>query len=220
MASSDWLDVNALAAAIVHGSEGEPRILVGIDGPGGSGKSTLAAALAECLDEARVVHVDDFYLPSKEHGTRAGQVGALFDLPRLADQVVIPAAAGSARYQRYDWDTDTLADWIEIPDRVPVIVEGVYSLHQPLRAAYTYTVFCHADHGTRLARGVARDGEEARATWADEWMPAEDAYLHHEDPAGFAQLVIDSSTASDNNQPLYRIIHWKDPVQRLPSIHA
>src|SRR5207249_2725946 len=105
-----------LAAAVVRAAADRPRILVGIDGPGAAGKSTLAGLLAGHLPGAAVVHVDDFYLPAALRESRAGEVGALFDLPRLARQVVLPAAAGSAlRYQRYDWESDVLADWVEVP---------------------------------------------------------------------------------------------------------
>lgn len=92
---------------------GRPRILIGIDGPGASGKSTLAGLLATVLEGSAVVHVDDFYLPSADRNSRAGQVGAQFDLPRLATQVVEPAAAGRGfRYQRYGLldDCDSFVD--------------------------------------------------------------------------------------------------------------
>lgn len=64
-----------------------------------------------------------------------------------------------------------------MPAGATVIVEGVYCLELRLRASYTTTMFCQATAALRLARGVARDGEAARARWVHEWMPAEDEYV-------------------------------------------
>jgi uridine kinase len=208
------LTVPDLAAAIVRRAVGRPRILVGIDGPGASGKTTLAGQLAAMLAGSAVVHVDDFYLPSADRDRRAGQVGALFDLPRLATQVVEPAAAGrELRYQRYDWDTDSLADWLGAPAEVPVIVEGVYCLNQAIRDAYTFTVFCHANPQVRLRRGLERDGHDASARWLDEWMPAEDRYLAAEGPDAFADLVLDSSLGERSAPIRYTICRWSEATR-------
>src|SRR4051794_14963400 len=146
MTETPEFDPRRITAAITRRAAGRPRTLVGIDGPGAAGKSTLAGLLRAGLEPAAVVQVDDFYLPSAVRGSRAGEIGALFDLPRLASQVVLPAAAGCAfRYQRYDWDTDTLTDWVEVPAAGPVIIEGVYCLQRQFRDAYTFAIFCQAD---------------------------------------------------------------------------
>ncbi len=169
--------------------------MVGIDGPGAAGKSTVADLLAARLRDAVVVNVDDFYLPSDVRDLRAGHVGSEFDLPRLGQQVLRPASTGGhVRYQRYDWGTDSLAEWVDVPDGVPLVVEGVYCLERALRDAYTFTVFCRADAAVRLRRGLDRDGEGARAVWVEQWMPAEDAYVAEQRPDQFADVVLDSST--------------------------
>jgi ABC-type uncharacterized transport system YnjBCD ATPase subunit len=90
------VDFAALAALIARRTGDRGRILVGIDGPGASGKSTFSSLLARQLADACVVQVDDFYLPSSERESRRGEVGALFDLPRLHEQVVSPARSGAA----------------------------------------------------------------------------------------------------------------------------
>ncbi|MGN9908684.1 uridine kinase family protein [Phytohabitans sp. LJ34] len=194
MVNSAVLDINALAEDVRRRGQGRPRILVGIDGPGASGKSTLAAAFAVAIPGAVIVHVDDFYLPSKDQGSRVGEIASHFDWPRLTEQVIRPASTGAAvRYQRYDWNEDELAEWIEVPAGRPIIIEGVYCLEETLRDRYTYTIFCQADPRTRLGRGLERDGEEARSMWVDEWMPAEDEYIATQHPAHHADLVVDSS---------------------------
>jgi len=108
--------------------------------------------------------------------------------------VLRPGARGRpGRYQRYDWPTDRLAEWIEVPATGVLIAEGVYCLRPTLREYYSYRIFCVAHRATRLRRGLDRDGEVARSRWEDEWMPAEDRYLSTEDPAGAADLVVDTS---------------------------
>ncbi|GAA3849086.1 AAA family ATPase [Saccharothrix violaceirubra] len=160
------------------------RVVVGIDGPGAAGKSTLAAALAAELG-AVVVHTDDFHLPSAE------RVGNGYDLARLRVEVFEPAAVGkTTRYRRYDWPDDRLADWVQLPGDVPLVVEGVYSTSSAVRGFCTTTVFCRASPEVRLSRGLARDGEAARSRWVDEWMPAEDRYFAAERVEEAADVVV------------------------------
>jgi cytidylate kinase len=59
------------------------------------------------------------------------------------------------------------------------------------RDAYDLRVWIEAPYEIRLARGVARDGKEARRTWTDVWMPSEDAYVERDDPVSAADVVLD-----------------------------
>ncbi|MHA6761482.1 uridine kinase family protein [Streptacidiphilus sp. PAMC 29251] len=200
------LDELALRISRTAGALGR-AVLVGIDGPGASGKSTLADLLAERLLDARVVHVDDFYRPSAERPLNSEAIAAAFDLDRLDAEVLKPAAVGDdVRYQRYDWDQDRLAEWTGIPAGTPLIVEGVHSLHSHLRSAYTFGIFCDAERGVRLSRGLARDGEESRGLWEDEWMPAEDCYLAAEQPQRHADLVLSGSGGHAAGAPAYTVL--------------
>ena len=72
-----------------------------------------------------------------------------------------------------------------------MIVEGVCALHRMFRDAYDVRVWVDAPYETRLARGVARDGEAARSTWVERWMPMEDRYVERDDPVACADLVVD-----------------------------
>ena len=140
---------------------------VGIDGPGASGKSTLAAGLAEVLPEAVLVEGDDFYRPESDTNRSEIEVAGLFDLSRLASQVLIPHTEGRVlQYQRYDWESGSLGDWATGASGAPLIVEGVYSTHPILRDFY------------------------------DVWMPAEDRYIAEQAPQNHAHLVLDRSGAT------------------------
>ncbi len=167
---------------------------IGIDGPGASGKSTLAAGLAETLPRAVLVEGDDFYRPESDAGRSGSAVGGLFDLPRLVSQVLLPHSQGEEIcYQRFNWDTGVLGGWISRPGGTPLIVDGVYSTHETLRDFYDLRIWVNAPRAIRLARGVQRDGEEARSRWVDVWMPAEDRYIADQAPQNHAHLVLDGS---------------------------
>jgi uridine kinase len=169
--------------------------IVGIDGCGGAGKSRLATkvrvTLASRDRDISIVHMDDFYLPSALRNGTLGlnAVGSAFDWQRLRDQVLVPLTAGQpARYQRYDWPTDALAEWQNVPNGI-VIVEGVYSTRLELEPYYDLTVWVECPRPVRLARGIERDGEAARRKWEDEWMPAEDRYVKEQSPHTRADMV-------------------------------
>ena len=156
------------------------RVLA-IDGGGGAGKSTLAALLAEALGGVPVVHTDDF----------ASWDNPLDWWPRLVEQVLEPLSRGIApRYQRYDWPTERLAEWITLDPPPPaLILEGVSACRLAFDPYLAYRIWVETPRDIRLARGLERDGEDSSDLW-DDWMADEDAYATREDPRGRADLVV------------------------------
>ncbi|HEY8302132.1 MAG TPA: hypothetical protein VIG48_09545 [Jatrophihabitans sp.] len=158
---------------------------IGIDGHGGAGKSSLAARIAAALPGAVVVHADDFAAPSVPE----------WDFARFNAQVVQPLlAARPAHYQRWDWRTDTGAEWHDIPVGVAVIVEGVSSTRREVAAPWDLTVWVDTSEDVRLARALDRDGPDLMATWREVWIPSENAYVARERPQERVDLVV-SGTA-------------------------
>ncbi|HET7482396.1 MAG TPA: AAA family ATPase [Actinomycetota bacterium] len=157
-------------------------VLVAIDGRGGAGKTHLADRLAAAFG-GWVVHIDDFGRPGYPYDE--------WDWDRLRDDVIRPLRDGRvARYQRYDWRDDRLAEWHEVAPAGVVIVEGVSSTRERLGHPWDVTVWVEAPRELRLDRGVARDGEAMRATWVEEWMPQEDRYVEREHPRDRADFVV------------------------------
>ena len=74
-----------------------------------------------------------------------------------------------------------------------VVVEGVCALHVLFRDAYDLRVWVDAPRELRLARGIARDGEDAREVWEKQWMPSEDRYVERDDPISAADMIVDGS---------------------------
>lgn len=154
---------------------------VGVDGYGASGKTTFAARLHAALPDAVVVHVDDF--------ARPGVPG--WERDRFLDQVVRPLVAGRpARYQVWDWATDSGGEWIDVPPGQTMIIEGVSSTDTRLGVDWDVTVWVEAPLDTRLARALERDGAAMMPTWLHEWIPSEDAYVAAQRPDLRADLVV------------------------------
>jgi uridine kinase len=177
--------------------------LVGIDGLGGSGKSILADKIRQQLEAAHLTVVtvrnDDFYLPSASRDQLPAHlkpVGGDFDWMRLRDQVLVPLKSSQlAKYARYDWPSDRLAEEHEIQPRGIVLVEGVYSTREVLRDLFDFRIWVNCPRELRLRRGLARDGHAARSRWVDDWMPAEDRYYDEQRPHTFAHAVVNGAAA-------------------------
>jgi uridine kinase len=166
--------------------------LVCIEGLGGAGKTTLARALAAHRSDITLVHGDDFYGPEERDWrswTPRQGYERYFDHQRVERQLLRPLKAGQqARFQRYDWDNNTLADWVTVEPQGIVLVEGVYLLRRELRSYWDLTVYVDAPRDLRQNRLHAR-GENDEG-WIQRWAAAEDYYEQVEQPAQAADLVV------------------------------
>ena len=153
-------------------------VLVGIGGRGGAGKTSLAHA----IPDAEIVSTDEFW------------DGREFDLGRLRREVFDPlVAGGTARFASFDWAAQTARGERVVEAHGVVVVEGVCALHRMFREDYALRVWVETPREARLARGIARDGEGARATWEEIWMPMEDRYVERDDPTAAADLIVDGT---------------------------
>jgi uridine kinase len=190
-----------IAPALVALHTTDKTVLVAVDGAGGSGKSVFAESLWTKLNAFRVpacvVHVDDFYLPSTRRprgGPLEKPIGSNFDWPRLRDQVLEPLRRGqTARYDRYDWVADAMANTHEVLPGQVVIVEGIYSSRRELAPLYKMRVWVECPRELRLSRGLKRDGETARGRWEDDWMPCEDRYIREHRPQEYADATVNGA---------------------------
>lgn len=178
---TEWADrVTALArrSAAVNGIR-----IIGIDGPSGSGKSTLARAVALQLD-CPVIELDDFV----SWGDLSGW------WPRFDEQVLTPLLAGSdAHYQRRDWAGDefgaSLGEWRTVPWHPLVVVEGVTATRRESVGRLSLAVWVEAPDDLRLARGLARDGDDHRKLWED-WMPREAEFFATDRTRARADVIV------------------------------
>lgn len=153
--------------------------LVSIDGPAGSGKTTLARAVG-ALTGAEVVHLDDLY-PGWE---------GLFDVEPHVLGILDPLSADrTGSYRRYDWAAGDYAETHRVGPAPLLVLEGVGAGNRAWRHLVSTLVWVEADAPTRLARGLARDGEATRALW-ERWMADEDRLFAEESTRACADLVV------------------------------
>jgi len=172
------VDAKPLLELIAAARPARDFTLVGIGGHGAAGKSTLARR----IPGAQLVGTDEFW------------DGEGFELGRLRAEVFEPLLAGrTAEYASWDWAKRRPGGTRTVDPHGVVVVEGVCALHRSCRDDYDVRVWVEAPYELRLARGVARDGEAARATWVERWMPMEDRYVERDDPIPSAHIVLDGS---------------------------
>jgi len=171
--------------------------LVCVDGLAGAGKTTLARRIAEEAARrglgATVVHVDDLL---------AGWGGLLDVGATLARDVVAPLRAGRpGRYRRYDWLAGAFEDAVTtvLPSDV-VVLEGCGSAPPEVGELAALVIYVEAPDDLRLARGLARDGEEARAHWLG-WMADELRLAERDRTRERADVVVDTTAPGTTSRP-------------------
>ncbi len=170
---------------------GTTRLLC-IDGRAGSGKTTLAGAVAGAATaqgcEVSVVHMDDIY---------EGWAGLARTMPRVAGDLVEPLAQGKpGRWQRYDWAAGRLAEWHTVTPVPLLVLEGVGSAASCYDDRITTLVWVDAPRELRIARGLARDGEQVRPYWMA-WMEDEDALFARERTRERADVIVDGTGVAE-----------------------
>ncbi len=175
--SKEHLDAELRDRVVSLAQQAEPHLgstrLVAIDGPAGSGKTTLASQLDGCLKRCGLtvatLHLDDLY---------EGWTGLARDLEtRLLEQVLRPLATGQvARWQRYDWNAGTFAEWTDLPPPDVLVLEGCGSGALAFASYTSLLVWVEAKEKERVERGVRRDGPGVLPQWLA-WMEQEAAHF-------------------------------------------
>jgi uridine kinase len=122
-------------------------------------------------------------------------MGAAINWHRVIEQVLsLLRQDQPARYQRFDWETQRLKEWHNVPVGGIVILEGLYSIRRELAEYLSYRIWVEIPRDVGMERGIARDGKGSRSWWLNEWIPDEDRYIDEERPAEGALLIVDGST--------------------------
>jgi adenylate kinase family enzyme len=170
----------AMSGAAVSGaamnSALQPPLML-IDGRSGSGKSELATAIAARLPAVQLVRLDDVY---------PGWDGLEAASTHVHDEII-----ANARWQRWDWQTSTPAEWHELDPLRPVLVEGCGALSRANRAATDAALWVEYPTAGRKKRALAREPDFADH-W-DEWAAQEQAFIDRENPRSFADAIVDGA---------------------------
>lgn len=153
-------------------------VIIAIDGPCAAGKTTFAERLSSRYDDARVFHMDDFFLqPKMRSPERLQTPGGNVDHERFQSEVLIPLTRREPfTYHKYNCQTDALTPVAVEPARLS-IVEGAYSLHPSLRDYYDLRVFLDVDEDTQAKRILIRNSPDMAQRFFSEWIPLEQAYF-------------------------------------------
>ena len=161
---------------------GDTRLIC-VDGPAGSGKSVLAQAVAQALDGAPVVHMDDLYPGWDGLADVGGVVLAL--LRPLAER-------RPGRYRRYDWTAGEYAEGHVVAPGPWLVLEGVGAGGSARARWTTLLVWVEAPAELRLERGIRRDGEELREHWL-RWMADEKTHFDRDSTRERADVHVDGT---------------------------
>jgi uridine kinase len=185
----------ALAAYVL---ELPPRLgrvrLVAVDGPSGAGKTSFALRLAKELD-APVVHTDDLL---------DGWDDQFTFWTRLESLVLEPLRRGStATYRRYLWHRGEFGGTpVTIAPAPVVLLEGVSTARREIRPELSLAVFVTAPSDLRLARALARDGDDSVAfrAYLERWRAAEDRHFAQDGTAAAADLIVDGAASAGDDR--------------------
>jgi len=168
----------------------QPQVLVAIDGDCGSGKTTLAEDMQARYD-CNILPMDHFFLrPEQRMPSRLAEPGGNVDYERFLAEVLIPLQGGEPfDYQPFDCRTGQMGEAVSVPVRPLNVMEGSYSLHPTLSAAYHVKVFLTIDPAEQLRRLALRDGGRLLERFQEEWIPMEKRYFEQFDIAGQCDFV-------------------------------
>lgn len=191
-----------IAQTLAGMSKDHPGMIVcSIDGRCGSGKTTLASAIAQKLDDALVVHLDDFFLqPFQRTEERLETPGENVDYERVIDEILVPLLeVGKASYQPFSCKTQKLGEAREIAKPAYLILEGSYAHNSALKPFADYTVFATCDPLTQLLRLADREGIEKLESFSMRWIPLEESYFVTCEIEDHASLVVrlDNETSAE-----------------------
>jgi len=110
------------------------------------------------------------------------------------EDVVMPARrdAQPVRWQRFDWATQQLADWHEIPATADLIIEGCGSITRSTTAHADLSIWINADDEARKEWALSRGGEDFERHW-NLWDIQFQRFREEHAPERYASLVVRQS---------------------------
>ncbi len=154
------------------------KVTLAIEGGSASGKSTLGSLLKQVYN-CPLFHTDDFFLqPHQRTKERLLTPGGNMDRERFLEEILLPVSRGEkVKYQKFNCQTQRLAEFAEENPSNLNIIEGVYSMHPELEGFYNLSVFLDIDEKTQKERILKRNTEEMANRFFSEWIPLEKVYF-------------------------------------------
>ncbi len=160
----DWTDAPGRIAAMLRG----PRPVVGITGPAGAGKSTLARLVAGRTG-GLVISTDDYLPDYAGLAVERRDLPEHADLPLLAEHLRLLRAGSGADVPVWSFHEHRRTGSRRVgPAAGPIVVEGLFALHEALGDAVDVRVYVEAPASVRRARWeeIERRGERGMGVGA------------------------------------------------------
>jgi uridine kinase len=163
------------------------RRVIAITGGTATGKGTLTRAIGKRLDIA-VLAQDDYY-HTKPNGIPSSQYNYdhpdAIDLEMLADHLLALKAGQPVDSPIYVHAESSRVGSRPVLPAPVIVVEGILIMNnERLRRGFDLTVYLDLDHGTQLARRIARDTVERGCTeaqvrhmWENTVLPMQKLYV-------------------------------------------
>ena len=169
--------------ALPPGSGHHCRV-VAIDGYSGSGKGFFAVRLAAALG-TRPLNTDDLV---------PGWDGLAESIDLLVDGILRAAVRGEiGRWHRYYWERLALAEWVEVPPRPVLVVEGCGVGVRRVAPYLSYLVWVDAPARVRRHRLARRADWEMYQPYVTMWARQEDQIRAGEQIPERADLFVDNA---------------------------
>lgn len=151
-------------------------IVIAIDGMAGSGKTTLADQLSKYFD-ARIIHLDDFFLPKNlRTKERYQEIGGNIHYEKVLKDI-IPNLNSDIKYQPFNCQIMDYDQLVEIPHKMVTIVEGSYALHPKFGHYYDFSIYLKVSKKLQKRRIIARNGKEKYQVYHNKWIKLENRYF-------------------------------------------
>lgn len=187
-----YIPLLPLLAAVDRQLEAQSAVSLALDGRCAAGKTTLAARLAEIYPFARVVHMDDFFLPpALRTPQRLKQPGGNVHFERFLAEAGEGVRTGAGFSHRVfncakgDFDGERRFEKSRL-----TLVEGSYCMRPDLEPLYTLSAFLDVDPDEQMRRIAARNGPEGLRVFAQRGIPLEERYFDEMDVRGRCRFVL------------------------------
>jgi hypothetical protein len=161
---------------------GRPRVIA-VDGRSGSGKTTLSERISAVISASAVVHTDDVAWHHSFFGWDGLMIAGVLEPVHRGEAVSFRPPA---------WQERSRAGAVRVPAGCPlVIVEGVGAARRELMPFTDAAVWVQSDMAEAKRRCIDREGgDEAAASFWDEWMAQELPFLSRQRPWERADVIV------------------------------
>lgn len=174
---------------------GKGLFIIAVDGGSGAGKSVLAEEWKIFDPSARTLILDDFLINTPDEviakRTARENFEKCFDTGYIENHILKPLRDGkTAVFTVSNPESENYLKEFTLKPEVIIVVEGVYSHRMEWRGYFDFRIWLDLDAAKRLERMKKRSANTEMQMLC--WQRTEKWYMETDNPAGTADLVINS----------------------------